>query len=808
MNQYMAPSRKGRASFFMLYFYIYAHMPEIRRWKTKEEMQASDKDPVRVVKRSQRAMLRGSREMRRLGEQSLVPPSAHPDMLYELTPAELKQRYPKRYEMFTRMSAAMRNETMHPDHRNQEHELPSEQERILMLKWLRMVNGLDTLVARYDSMDEVVNADGVPVFADAQTQELHVSDPINFDTALVPPVLELRPPQAEAAQAALQALEQGHMSGYFELPTGFGKTVLFIKMLEAMRGRGLIVVPTKDLVRQTQEKLRKYVPHLDTKIIMSGARVAEEGEGQDITIITYESFRLRVESGQLNANGYDMVVLDEVHEGLSENRSAAVDKFIEHSIAMGFSATPGFSEKKHAHDLLKHRFYGMTLEESISKGMNCDYKNTAVRVPDVDLASVRLKSTGDYDERDLERVVNFRQRDAYAVALWQQYFPGKPTYAYCESISRARATAMEFNSTLVAESGFEPPLIQNPDVPGDMIIDYDRDPTMEQLKAVEAGTLQLVAVPYHSEMPQAMQDLIWKLYKKGKIPVLTNVNKCITGNDHPPAEVCLNLRPMRSEVAIPQRGGRVLRVFKDKFAHIIDFIYEDSRRGRGKTFDEVANPQRFSGEENIHNLDAVLKGDTERDSIEELFDDVSDAVGQTESTTDDAPTILEGQVEPDTVEVEAIDGLTPVMTNESARLPFISPPQEFLLGPEGEAQRDYIIESCEHIIFADMLMHDAEFVRVLRSTPGFKDKGGLEYTLLDMTQLAVLATGIYERYASYHPDYSLLQSDYISIKTLLRSMEDRLLSVFTVAQKYNVRVPDDILDTIYGISPATRSRAS
>ena len=86
----------------------------------------------------------------------------------------------------------------------------------------------------------------------------------------------LRPYQAEVFEKLNNFLDSGKKRGYVELPTGTGKTVLFVKFAEkliereASRGkhiRILVVTPTKDLVHQTLGRTRergfgKFAPNL------------------------------------------------------------------------------------------------------------------------------------------------------------------------------------------------------------------------------------------------------------------------------------------------------------------------------------------------------------------------------------------------------------------------------------------------------------------------------------------------------------------------------------------------------------------
>ena len=91
------------------------------------------------------------------------------------------------------------------------------------------------------------------------------------------------------------------------------------------------------------------------------------------------------------------------------------------------------------------------------------------------------------------------------------------------------------------------------------------------------------------ETPDGELRDILKKFLRGEIRVLANADLLIEGFDAPRAAVCLNLRPTLSLVLAEQRGGRVLRPFKNKFSTIVDFVYRDeSRRARQVTFAAVA----------------------------------------------------------------------------------------------------------------------------------------------------------------------------------------------------------------------------
>ena len=81
--------------------------------------------------------------------------------------------------------------------------------------------------------------------------------------------------QREAFDGYLEGLKDSHRHGYFEIPTGVGKTALFISLiknyLDAVNGspdapRVLIAVPSTDLVVQTAKAFAKFMPEIAPKI--------------------------------------------------------------------------------------------------------------------------------------------------------------------------------------------------------------------------------------------------------------------------------------------------------------------------------------------------------------------------------------------------------------------------------------------------------------------------------------------------------------------------------------------------------------
>ena len=86
--------------------------------------------------------------------------------------------------------------------------------------------------------------------------------------------LKLRPYQETCLESCLDALKQGSTKIGVSLPTGAGKTVVFVSLLERLQAlpgnsqatRSLVIVNSVELARQAADHARKYFPHWTVEI--------------------------------------------------------------------------------------------------------------------------------------------------------------------------------------------------------------------------------------------------------------------------------------------------------------------------------------------------------------------------------------------------------------------------------------------------------------------------------------------------------------------------------------------------------------
>lgn len=207
--------------------------------------------------------------------------------------------------------------------------------------------------------------------------------------------------QREAFDAYLDGLKAGHREGYYEIPTGVGKTALFIAIigcyLKATENtpdapRVLIHEPTTDLVVQTAQAFADFMPHIakrmetdddrgreiaweNSKIDLHYTRRHGAGNKPKVLITTYQgqaADERRPQAQRLhNPAEFGLVIHDEAHYLTGRKFGpAAVDKF-NGAIQLGVTATPEYSADKTVAMKLGHRYYKLPLNTAIEFGDLC-----------------------------------------------------------------------------------------------------------------------------------------------------------------------------------------------------------------------------------------------------------------------------------------------------------------------------------------------------------------------------------------------------------------------------------------------------
>lgn len=422
----------------------------------------------------------------------------------------------------------------------------------------------------------------------------------------------LRRRQMTVFEDLRNSLGGSQTEGYVALPTGVGKTVLFTEFIEATGLESLIVVPTRLLVDQTEERFKQFAPDIEVGKLYANAHDLT----RSVTITTYASLVRHVADGTLDPNLYKLLVLDEVHRSLSQKRRAAVLQFGE-AIKIGFTATPVYSQDRQVANLLNTEIHKMTIREAVEENLLSPF-SAYIAQSDIDLSNVSITSSRDYDQRELEQTINIASRNQAAVDLYQKLFPDQTAVAYCITIKHAQELAQLFR-----DSGISAGHISG-----------------KQSKKEQEETLQQ--------------------FRSGQIKVLCNADILIEGFDEPKASVCLNVRPTLSVVVAQQRAGRVLRLDPDnrnKHAYVVDFIDEtQDTRKLPVTFAEVAEAAIILSKNGDNESGGKSKDGSKEDHKDKIVEDVIEISGlKVITNAEEVLRIVKGIQEEKLIEVQETD---------------------------------------------------------------------------------------------------------------------------------------------------------
>ena len=119
------------------------------------------------------------------------------------------------------------------------------------------------------------------------------------------------------------------------LATGGGKTVLFIELINHIKGSTLILVHREELVHQTSKTIKKEHDILIPKV---------NEVSKDICVAMVQTLWNRIKKGSIDINSYDNLIIDECHRGEFIKILDIFDGKV-----FGFTATPNYEKTSYYH---------------------------------------------------------------------------------------------------------------------------------------------------------------------------------------------------------------------------------------------------------------------------------------------------------------------------------------------------------------------------------------------------------------------------------------------------------------------------
>lgn len=346
--------------------------------------------------------------------------------------------------------------------------------------------------------------------------------------------MKLRSYQTETLEAIAKHWMDGDRAAVI-LPTGAGKTVIFselARMLEqSTRNRTLILVHREELVTQTVAKLQGMGVR-DIGVVKGNQNQVAARTIVATVQTLYHDRRLAM---LLEMGPIYRVICDELHHFASARNKTLLSKlgvFDGRCKAVGFTATfvRGDSAKLgNDWDVV----YERDVQWGIEHGYLSDVEAHSIRVPDLDLSTVR-STAGDFADQSLgDAMSSSSARDVIPVA-WRKYADGRPSILFAPTVSSCGDLADGLR-----DAGIKTEVV------------FGTTPTAER---------------------QATYDRI----RNGITQVLASVGVLTEGFDIPAISCAILARPTKSRGLWQQMAGRALRLFPGKDKAILLDITGDA----------------------------------------------------------------------------------------------------------------------------------------------------------------------------------------------------------------------------------------
>jgi len=326
--------------------------------------------------------------------------------------------------------------------------------------------------------------------------------------------LRLLPYQQECLDM-IEKTFQSHNRQLFQLPTGAGKTAIFVNYIKRNSKRALIVVPTIEIKHQVHETCLNW--GVDS-IALKGKYKFSIGNH---TIITSQSLNYQGTKKYLYDQKFDTIIIDEAHKAQCNTFKQFLDKIDPSIKVLGCTATPERYDQKPLLDIFINFSFSKSIIDLINLGYLCDIEAYKVKT------GIKLTMRSfDFHTGQLKEVakkeLDSDSRNQLIINTYKNNLTNKKTLIFCLSVPHSQKIAH-----LLKKEGYKAKCIY--------------------------GELN------RTERAEVLED-----FKSGKIQVLTNCQVLTEGFDEPSIEALLIARPTLSKSLYCQMIGRGLRKYPGK----------------------------------------------------------------------------------------------------------------------------------------------------------------------------------------------------------------------------------------------------
>jgi type I restriction enzyme R subunit len=253
--------------------------------------------------------------------------------------------------------------------------------------------------------------------------------------------------------------------------------------------------------------------------------------------------------GEYPPDFFDFIVIDECHRGGANDESTwrGILEYFAPAVQLGLTATPKRKDNVDTYAYFGEPVYVYSLKEGINDGYLTPFRvkqiattlDEYVYTPDDDLIEGEIETGKRYEERDFNKIIEIKEREAYRVKLFMDEIDQREkTLVFCATQDHALAV---------------------------------RDLVNQRKTSKDPGYCQRVTANDGALGEQHLRD--FQDNEKTIPTILTTSQKLSTGVDARNIRNIVLMRPIRSIIEFKQIIGRGTRLYdgKDYFT-IIDFV--------------------------------------------------------------------------------------------------------------------------------------------------------------------------------------------------------------------------------------------
>jgi len=345
--------------------------------------------------------------------------------------------------------------------------------------------------------------------------------------------------------------------GVLVMPTGSGKTVVALKIIEKVNAPTFIVVPTLDLVKQWKKELMVFGCAI-------GEYTGEKKELQAITVSTYDSAYLNVEN---LGNQFKLVIFDEVHHLPSEGYRQIAEMFAS-PYRLGLTATYEREDGRHNElpRLIGGKVHEVYTDELAGRYLSA-YETKKIYV------DLTIEEKQAYDEyhtvfRDylISRNIRLHSSMDFKKIIMRSGYDRKARDAL---LARNKAERIAFNSRAKLET------IKDILSPTKRTIIFTR---YNDMVYDISKRFFIPCITYRTD--PAEREEVFSRFKEGLYPAIVSSQVLDEGIDVPEATIGIIVSGTGSSREYVQRLGRLLRPSENKKAVLYELVTRETKETR------------------------------------------------------------------------------------------------------------------------------------------------------------------------------------------------------------------------------------